>query len=109
MTLNEYQEKAQSFDITKDTETYQAHAVFGLAEEVGELLGKFKRRARGDYKDVSPEAFDEIVLAELGDCLWYVAAIAASLNTSLNDVAVFNISKLEARKAKGVIKGSGER
>lgn len=112
MTLNEYQEKAQSFDLTKeDNFRHQKQALFGLCEEVGELMGKFKRAARGDYGTDGCAAMnmDNDVMLELGDVLWYVAAVAASARWNLEDIASSNIAKLEARKAKGVIKGSGER
>jgi NTP pyrophosphatase (non-canonical NTP hydrolase) len=48
------------------------------------------------------------VAAELGDVLWYIAALSRDLNISLNDVAKMNIEKLADRKERGVLGGSGD-
>ena len=115
MTLDEYQQKAQSFDMTKDKldldnydiyTSYKSHALFGLAEECGELMGIFKRHHRGDRFE--PGVFEETIIKELGDVLWYVAAVAASQGVTLEFVANVNIAKLEDRKARGKIKGMGD-
>lgn len=104
MELNEYQEKAQSFDLTKGTDKHASHAAFQLIEEVGELAGVFKRWLRGDG-----ELNREKLLDESGDALWGLAATAAAHGFTLEEVAQHNIKKLEDRRARGVIKGSGNR
>ena len=108
MTLNKYQDKAQGFDLTKagPLDDWQSHALFGLAEETGELMGIFKRHHRGDRFE--PGVFEETIIKELGDVLWYVAAVAASQGVTLEFVANVNIAKLEDRKARGKIKGMGD-
>lgn len=70
------------------------YTVLALAGEAGELANKLKKFMRSNT-DV-----DTMVLAdELGDNLWYVSAIAAELNMTLEEVADMNLTKLKARKA----------
>ena len=45
---------------------------------------------------------------ELGDVLWYMAALCCELGLSFDDVARHNIDKLMDRKKRGMIKGSGD-
>ena len=46
--------------------------------------------------------------AELGDVLWYIAALARDLDISMNSIAAMNVEKLNSRKERGVIGGSGD-
>ncbi|HEY6763270.1 MAG TPA: MazG nucleotide pyrophosphohydrolase domain-containing protein [Candidatus Sulfotelmatobacter sp.] len=48
------------------------------------------------------------LIKELGDVLWYVAAIASELDTDLGFVAEENLRKLNDRKARGVIPSEGD-
>ncbi len=106
MTLNEYQEQAQSTAIyPKEHSKGLLYAVLklnGEAGEVAELLGK---ALRDDGGSISGK-FDDFV-KELGDVLWYVAAVAENLGIDLEYVAQQNIEKLQSRYQRGVIKGSG--
>ena len=45
---------------------------------------------------------------ELGDVLWYIAALASEMGYELKLVAQMNISKLLDRQARGVIKSEGD-
>lgn len=45
---------------------------------------------------------------EVGDALWYVSNIARDLKVSLEDVAGGNLEKLQSRKERGVLQGSGD-
>lgn len=79
--------------------TYPA---MGLANEAGEVLGKVKKIIRdGTYNR-------EQIVDELGDVLWYAAALARDLDVSLTEVAYRNLMKLEDRAQRGVLKGSGD-
>lgn len=106
MTLNEYQKKAQSFDLTiqRGLSAYINHAFYGLAEEVGELMALQKRVHRGD----NLSDYHEKVEKELGDVLWYVAAVAASHDMTLEEIAQGNLKKLTDRAVRGKIKGKGD-
>ena len=57
--------------------------------------------------DMPDDVRNELIL-ELGDVLWYVANLAYELNATLEEVAVGNIQKLESRKVRGVLSGSGD-
>ena len=45
---------------------------------------------------------------ELGDVLWYLSVAASDLGYTLEEIAEMNIDKLRKRKAKDMIKGSGD-
>jgi NTP pyrophosphatase (non-canonical NTP hydrolase) len=113
MKLNEYQTEAQSFAVNDDL----MHFTFGLLEEAGEAAGVLKRVYRDDvgYVDINNDcqyqmsymARDKLIL-ELGDILWHVALVANNLGYSLEAVADLNLQKLESRKQRDMIKGSGD-
>ena len=48
------------------------------------------------------------MIKEIGDVLWYIASIAVDLDSSLEEVAEVNVSKLASRAERGVIHGSGD-
>lgn len=48
------------------------------------------------------------LLKELGDVLWYTAAIAREFHVSLAEIAKINIEKLTGRLERGTIGGSGD-
>lgn len=111
MDLNEYQSKARETAVNTTIE----HFAFGILEEAGEIASVFKRVWRhdegylepDDINGLGPVAYDKIE-AELGDLLWYVAMLADACDMSLNEVALFNLNKLQRRKARNVIRGSGD-
>ena len=117
MEMNEYQKQAKTFDVSGDkikrisNEAYTqmilrlAHSLSGLAEEIGEVEGKFKKFLRGD---LTTEQFIEQVAPELGDVLWYLSDTALNVGIDLNDVALWNLVKLRSRKERGKIKGNGD-
>jgi NTP pyrophosphatase (non-canonical NTP hydrolase) len=65
----------------------------GLAGEAGEVVEPIKKHLfHGDHLPV-PQ-----IAEELGDVLWYVAALATTLGLSLDDIAQQNIDKLMKRR-----------
>jgi NTP pyrophosphatase (non-canonical NTP hydrolase) len=101
MNLNEYQQKAKEFRVpTAPPE----ERVMGLLEEAGEVAAVFKRLLRGDY---GPDIAATKLAKELGDILWYVSQIAEDNDWPLEDIATTNIEKLESRKTRNLIMGSG--
>jgi len=81
------------------------YLVCGLANEAGEVAGKYKKFLRGDVEE---EEFIEQVTGELGDVLWYLATLANELDIQLDTVAMNNLSKLESRMERGQIRGNGD-
>jgi NTP pyrophosphatase (non-canonical NTP hydrolase) len=107
LTLNEYQSFALESAIYSDrfSVVYPALKLAGEAGEVAEKVGKRLRDADGDFEDT---AWREAVKKELGDILWYVSALAADLNFTLEEVADANLHKLSVRMANNTIGGSGD-
>lgn len=105
MTFNDYQEAAVATAVYPKDKV-PSYATLGLVGEAGELANKVKKLLRGDY--VLDEKVKGDLVSELGDVLWYAAALATDLGVSLSDVAYFNIEKLAARKAANTIKGTGD-
>lgn len=67
------------------------HAL-GLTGEAGEVVDNIKKRyGHGHNLDLA------LLEKELGDVLWYIAALATEYNLSLGDIAAKNILKLKAR------------
>lgn len=50
----------------------------------------------------------ELLLKEIGDCLWYLAALCRELNTTLSAVALLNLRKLYDRQQRNKLSGSGD-
>ncbi len=83
------------------------YPALGMANEAGEALGKIKKVLRDNDGNFTPELSKEIG-KEIGDTLWYMAALARDLGLSLDDIAQGNLEKLADRQKRGVIGGSGD-
>lgn len=114
--INEYQLKAHSFSeygdpfVTSgegDISCSYCYPVMGLAEEAGEVAGKFAKALRDNNGIITDERKEEII-KELGDVTWFVAEICTLLDVSMGDVMQRNIEKLTSRKNRNVIHGSGD-
>lgn len=107
MDFNLYQEAA------KKTAIYPEgfgvlYPVLGLANEAGEVAGKLKKIIRDQGAVMTPES-KEALAAELGDVLWYLAAVATDIGYSLGEIAESNLEKLRSRQDRGVLGGSGDK
>jgi|TARA_B100001250_G_scaffold407483_1_gene428313 NTP pyrophosphatase (non-canonical NTP hydrolase) len=111
MNLNDYQQKALTTLTGKhyygDVTPELMAQVLGLADESGEVLGKFKKLLRDKEGKISEEDRKEI-MKEVGDVLWYVSTVTHLLGYTLDDLAQANIDKLASRKERGQLKGSGD-
>ena len=97
MDLNEYQCLAQR---TANPELSNRQKIlngcYGMCGEAGECIDLIKK------VEFQNHGFESLkLLDELGDVLWYVAETAAGLGYTLEDVANYNINKLENRYPKG--------
>jgi NTP pyrophosphatase (non-canonical NTP hydrolase) len=118
MNLKTYQEMAHEFAQYGMNAMYPA---LGLAEEAGEVAGKIAKYIR-KHNGQMPPCHDTVKLAtgddevqfhkdlskELGDVCWMVAELCTVYGLDLEEVMEENIAKLNDRKARGVIVGSGD-
>lgn len=102
MHANEYQDLVgrtlidrPDFTLTDDDVMLIWHAT-GLAGEAGEVSDMIKK---GIFHQHGLDR--EKLIKELGDVLWYVAALATKLDASLGDIMQANITKLKARYPAG--------
>jgi NTP pyrophosphatase (non-canonical NTP hydrolase) len=106
MELNTYQSEAMRtavYPVDRGLE----YATLGLASEAGEVAGKVKKVIR-DKDGIYTEADRKEIASEAADVLWYLAAIARELGTTLEVMAQGNLNKLESRARRGVIGGNGD-
>lgn len=110
-TLNEYQTLATATADYPMIGSNLLYPAIGCGEEAGEILGKVKKLWRNKGKvsgaELTPEELEAIV-KEIGDNLWYLAAMCNELKITLRYAAVTNIEKLYDRKERGVIKSEGD-
>ena len=106
MGFKEYQEQAVKTAIYGAGNSIMYPAL-GLANEAGEVLGKIKKVLR-DKDGVFDEDVNKEIGKEIGDVLWYIAALSRDLNLSMDSIAEDNIRKLLDRQQRGVISGNGD-
>lgn len=99
MNINEYQEWTRTTAVYKSPD----YPVLGLAEEAGELIGKFAKWRRGDGGVTK-----EDIIREAGDVLWMVVRILDDNDIPASEALRINVEKLESRKARNVIHGKGD-
>jgi len=107
LSLSAYQENAVKTAIYPESHSI-TYPALGLAGEAGEVANKVKKFVRDGY---DKEGFEQkkIELAyELGDVLWYCAALARDLNFDLGDIASHNLDKLRDRAERGTLQGDGD-
>lgn len=108
MELLEYQQKAAEFAIYPQSYVGQgfSYCSLGLNGEAGEVAEHAKKILRDDMGNITAQR-KKLVKKELGDVLWYLALCCEELGTTLEDVAIENLQKLNKRKKEGKIQGSG--
>ncbi len=105
--FDEYQRKARTTAIYPNKGKNLIYPVLGLAGETGEVVEKVKKLMRDKDMKIDQEFLD-YVKKELGDVLWYIAAICSELGLSMSEVAEHNLSKLFSRKERNVLHGEGD-
>lgn len=115
LDFNEYQKKAHTTASypcgTIGAEAFPVNYLYpalGLAEEAGEVAGKYAKAIRDNNGAVLDRDRETAIVKELGDVMWFVAELATCLGVKLEDVAQKNLDKLASRKERGVIHGSGD-
>ena len=84
------------------------YPTLGLTGEAGEVVNKVKKIIR-DGSNKNDDSMVSEIKSEIGDCLWYIAVLADDIGCKLSDIANTNLIKLENRKKKGTIHGSGDK
>lgn len=108
MNLNDYQKQAlTTASSTGDNFKDLLHWVLGINGEAGEVAEKLKKIIRDKNSEMSEEDKKELA-KEVGDVLWYLAVFSHHLGVDLEDIAQSNLDKLQSRKARGVLSGSGD-
>ena len=101
MNLDDYQNQAVETAIFKN----EFYPIASLMVEAAELADLFvKPMLRGDN---TTDGFRSKVVSEAGDVLWNLAVLLRQSGVSLSEVAEINLKKLQDRKMRGVLLGSG--
>ena len=106
LTFDDYQRQAKKTAIYPKSAGVMYPAL-GLTGETGEVANKVKKIVRDGYAN-SPPDWKEQISHEIGDVLWYCAALASDLGLSLGGIATENANKLSGRKERGTLGGSGD-
>lgn len=123
--MNKYQRVASGSAIYPGQGTplgliYCALKLNGEAGELAEHVGKAMRddgllngmyMDHGTVQDGGLGLTDdrrELIIKEIGDCLWYLGAICRELEITFSDAAVTNLQKLYDRQQRNALQGSGD-
>lgn len=97
-----YEDHIESFVIyPRDKEL--EYLALGLASEVGEVCDKLKKSMRDGY-----ELDKSATCLELGDVMFYLVQLNKALGSNVTELMINNINKLESRKNRDKLKGSGD-
>lgn len=106
MTLNDYQ-KAAIATAQYGEGNKIVYPALGLSGEAGETADKVKKVLRDNKGEFTIERKADIAM-EIGDVLWYCAALARDLGYEMDELARMNIEKLKSRQERNMIGGSGD-
>jgi len=99
ITAHEYQESCRTTAIYPKKDAI-AYLSLGLVSEAGEVAGKVKKQIR--------DGTESNIAFEIGDVLWYCAMLSSELNVNLGKIMEDNLRKLNDRKQRGTLRGSGD-
>lgn len=100
MDFNSYQHDAYvAIQDHENNKEEVMHWAIGLGEEAGETLSVIKHKYYGGKADAD---ITHDLVAELGDTLWHIAALCTAHNIRLEDVAKYNLAKLQHRYPQGI-------
>jgi NTP pyrophosphatase (non-canonical NTP hydrolase) len=92
MNIGEYQRLVAQTDVLDPDDV--GLPLLGLTGEVGNLAAEYKKRRRDS---AGYRAFSDEVREELGDLMWYAAALARRCNLDLEQVLSDNLRKTQER------------
>ena len=107
MELNDYQRESRKTALYPEVGSNVIYPTLGLVGEAGEVADKVKKILR-DKKGVFDKNSKDAIKFELGDVLWYISQLSSELGYELEEVANANLQKLNSRKSRGKIQGSGD-
>ncbi len=108
MTFDDYQKQTRKTLIRHpDSLIATTILAMGVSGEAGEVLEKWKKILVYQNGAVSDEDKKQIG-KELGDVVWYVAALADDLGLSLEELMQENLKKLAGRKNRDTLRGQGD-
>lgn len=107
MTFDEYQKQSKETAIYPNVGSNYIYPTLGLCGETGEVAEKIKKVLRDGKGAFTVEGLSDLK-KEIGDILWYVAQLSTELRLSLDQIAEENIQKLQSRKDRKVLHGSGD-
>lgn len=113
MELNEYAYSAMQTAIYPGAGTpmglaYVALKMNGEAGEFAEHLGKAMRDDNFIGYGMLDKERHALMVKEVGDVLWYLAAACRELGVTLQDVAQINLAKLADRQTRQALNGAGD-
>ncbi len=106
MKMQDYQTQAAKTAIYDDADVI-IYPALGMLSEAGEVAGKIKKVLRDKNGNFDPVERDKIA-DEVGDVLWYIAALCTDLGIGMETIAQRNLNKLNSRMARGMLTGSGD-
>jgi NTP pyrophosphatase (non-canonical NTP hydrolase) len=106
MNFEDYQTQASKTAIYPDADVI-IYPALGMFSEAGEVAGKIKKVLRDKNGNFDPTEREKVA-DEVGDVLWYIAALCTDLGIGMETIAQKNLNKLNSRMARGVLGGSGD-
>jgi NTP pyrophosphatase (non-canonical NTP hydrolase) len=110
-TFDSYQEDAGTTAIYPRANTGSSEAItyviLGLVGEAGEIANKYKKVLRDNNGEIDLDKLTAIA-DEIGDVIWYCARLAEEFGLQLSTIAAKNYNKLNQRKSRNVLHGSGD-
>ena len=96
ITAHDYQiQAARTINPRLSSGQLKAHALWGLASEVGELQGLYQKKYQGH--DFDPDHAKK----EVGDICWMIAEYCTAQGWDLGEIMQLNLDKLRARYPDG--------
>jgi len=83
------------------------YVILGLVGEAGEVANKFKKVIRDSGGIIENDQRKKII-DEASDVLWYLTRLCSELGYDLEDLADYNYQKLEDRRDRNSLSGSGD-